>query len=89
MFAIVYEKRFFKDLDRLPDADVERIMISVKDLAHDPMPNGSKKLKSKSGIDIYRIRQGDYRVIYLIDRVAQRVNVQSVRHRKDVYKNIP
>ncbi|MBF0572038.1 MAG: type II toxin-antitoxin system RelE/ParE family toxin [Candidatus Omnitrophica bacterium] len=89
MFTIIYENGFYKDLDRLPDADVERIMISVEDLANTPTPNGCKKLKSKSGVNIFRIRQGDYRVIYLIDRVAQRVNVLSVRHRKDVYKNIP
>jgi mRNA interferase RelE/StbE len=89
MVTIVYEKGFYKDLDRLPDADAERIMISVEDLANDPTPNGCKKLKSKAGLDIFRIRQGDYRVIYVIDRVAQRVNVLNVRHRKDVYKNIP
>jgi mRNA interferase RelE/StbE len=89
MVTIVYEKGFYRDLDRLPDADAERIMISVEDLANDPTPIGCKKLKSKAGLGIFRIRQGDYRVIYVIDRVAQRVNVLNVRHRKDVYKNIP
>jgi mRNA interferase RelE/StbE len=89
MFTIVYEKGFYKDLDRIPNADVERIMISVMGLAHDPMPNGCKKLKSKSGEHVFRIRQGDYRVIYQIDRLRKQVKIWCARHRKDVYKNIP
>lgn len=87
IFSIVYEKRFFKDLDRIPDVDVERIVIAVKDLARDAMPKGSKKLKA--GTNVFRIRQGDYRVIYEIDRASKEVKILCARHRKDVYKNIP
>ena len=86
IFAVVYEKRFFKDLDKIPNSDVERIVIAVKDLARDPTPKSSKKLKALS--NLFRIRQGDYRVIYEIDRASKQVKVLSVRHRKDVYKNI-
>ena len=86
IFTVVYEKRFFKDLDKIPNSDVERIVIAVKDLARDPTPKSSKKLKALS--NLFRIRQGDYRVIYEIDRASKQVKVLSVRHRKDVYKNI-
>ena len=86
IFTVVYEKRFFKDLDKIPKSDVERIVIAVKDLARDPTPKSSKKLKALS--NLYRIRQGDYRVIYEIDRADKQVKVLGARHRKDVYKNI-
>ncbi len=87
MFTLVYEKRFFKDLDKIPNADVERIVLAVKDLACDPMPKNCKKLKA--GSDVYRVRQGDYRIIYAIDRLGRQVKILCARHRKDVYKNIP
>ena len=86
-FTLIYEKRFFKDLDKIHNADVERIVLAVKNLAHDPTPKGHKKLKASS--DVFRIRQGDYRVIYEIDHASKQIRVLCARHRKDVYKNIP
>ncbi|MBI4309194.1 MAG: type II toxin-antitoxin system RelE/ParE family toxin [Candidatus Omnitrophica bacterium] len=86
-FDFEYEKRFFKDLDKISNADVERIVSAVKNLAHDPTPKDCKKLKA--GLDIFRIRQGDYRVIYEIDHANKKVRILCARHRKDAYKNIP
>ena len=85
-FTLNYEKRFFKDLDKISNSDVERIVSAVKDLAHDPMPKGYKKLKI--GWNVYRIRQGDYRIVYEIDHVNKQIRILGTRHRKDVYKNI-
>jgi mRNA interferase RelE/StbE len=87
IFTLVYEKRFFKDLDKIPNVDVIRIVSAVKNLAHDPLPKDYKKLKA--GSDIFRIRQGNYRIIYEIDRKVKQVRILCARHRKDVYKNIP
>ncbi len=87
IFTLVYEKRFFKDLNKIPNVDVERIVSAVKDLSDDPLPKDSKKLKA--GSDIFRIRQGNYRIIYEIDRVGRQVRILCARHRKDAYKNIP
>jgi mRNA interferase RelE/StbE len=87
IFTLIYEKRFFKDLDKIPNSNVERIVFAVKNLALDPTPKGHKKLKAS--LDVFRIRQGDYRIIYEIDRVSQQVRILCVRHRKDAYKNIP
>ena len=87
MFTLIYEKRVFKDLDRILNADAGRIIPVIKQLAHDPTPKDCKKLKTKS--DLFRIRQGDYRIIYEIDRVNKQARVLCVRHRKDAYKEPP
>ena len=87
MFTLIYEKRFLKDLDKIPNVDVDRIVRVVKGLAYEPMPKNYKKLKTAS--EVLRIRQGDYRIIYQIDVSSKQVRVLCVRHRKDVYKNIP
>ncbi len=61
-------------------------MISnIDKLASDPRPAGSKKLKD-SEEDLWRIRVGDYRIIYLIDDQIRIVNIRKVGHRKDVYE---
>ena len=86
IFTLLYEKRFFKDLDRIPNIEVERIVSAVRNLARDPMPKDCKKLKS--GSELFRIRQGNYRVIYEIDRVGKKICILCARHRKDAYKNI-
>jgi mRNA interferase RelE/StbE len=73
-----------KDLRRLPRDDVARIVTIAAKLADDPLPHGSEKL---TGSDrTYRIRVGDYRIVYELFREANIVEIQRVRHRKDVYK---
>ena len=86
IFALIYERRFLKDLDKISDPDVERIVSTVKQLAHDPTPKECKKLKAKS--DLFRVRQGDYRIIYEIDYAGKQVRILCARHRKDAYKDI-
>ncbi len=53
-------------------------------LAENPRPDGAKKLKGETG---YRIRVGNYRVLYEIDDAAQLVIIYRVKHRRDVYRN--
>ena len=82
----MYEKRFFKDLDKIPKSDVERIVLAVKNLAQDATPKGCKKLKANK--DVFRVRQGDYRIIYEIEHSSKQIRILCARHRKDVYKDI-
>lgn len=73
-----------KDLRRLPRDEVSRIVAAVVDLATEPQPHGSEKL---TGSDhTYRIRVGDYRVVYELLRAAGVIEIQRVRHRKDAYR---
>ena len=73
-----------KDLRGLPRHDVERIVAAVAGLARDPTPVGSQKLSRSERT--FRIRVGDYRVIYQFLHEAYVIEIQRVRHRKDVYR---
>ncbi|MGD0649129.1 MAG: type II toxin-antitoxin system RelE/ParE family toxin [Acidobacteriaceae bacterium] len=73
-----------KELERLPGKVIERIFPRLEALEVEPRPPGCKKLKG--GRDEWRIRVGDYRVVYTIDDVKLRVSVTRVRHRGDVYE---
>jgi mRNA interferase RelE/StbE len=73
-----------KDLRSLPRQEVARVAAAVAELANDPQPNGSEKLSGSERT--YRIRVGDYRVIYEVYAESRIVEVQRVRHRKDVYR---
>ena len=73
-----------KDLRGLRPHDVSRIVAAVEKLADEPLPHGSQKLSGSERT--YRIRVGDYRVMYELRRDAKVVEIQRVRHRKDVYR---
>jgi len=72
-----------KDLVRIPKADLRRIVEVIRSLGDNPRAPGAKKL---SGQECYRVRQGDYRVVYSIQDAERSVWVVKVGHRKDVYR---
>lgn len=72
-----------KQLDKLPGAVATRIEDKMMELEQDPRPPGCKKLK---GRDAYRIRIGDYRVIYEINDGRLIVTVITIGHRREVYE---
>jgi mRNA interferase RelE/StbE len=84
LFSIQWRNSTKKDIRSLPHQDVARIVAAVTHLANDPLPNGSQKLAGSERT--YRIRVGDYRVIYEVLSDSHIVEVQRVRHRKDVYR---
>ena len=85
MYTVVIERRVYKDLDRIPVQDVEKIYQAMISLEQNPRPAGIKKLRGSTGR--FRIRQGDYRIVYTIDDQKKTVSVFLVRHRKDVYRD--
>ncbi len=64
-------------------SDLERIVSKIQDLKDDPRPSGCEKLTGQSR---YRVRQGSYRIIYLVNDDDRSVTVVKVGHRKDVYR---
>ncbi|HEX8332761.1 MAG TPA: type II toxin-antitoxin system RelE/ParE family toxin [Segetibacter sp.] len=60
-YTILLSKTAQKQLDKLPDNIAEKILQAIASLAHNPKPQGYKKLKNRPG---FRIRKGDYRIIY-------------------------
>ncbi len=86
MYTILYKKSVEKDLRQLPQKTRTTIVRKIIDLATDPQPNGSVKLRGAS--HLYRIRQADYRIIYSVDAGELAILVIKVAHRKDVYRDI-
>ncbi len=70
-----------EDIDGKPDR--RPVAQRIQDLATDPRPPGCEKL---SGEDKYRVRQGDYRIVYAVDDKKSVVTVVKVGHRKEVYR---
>jgi len=83
MYKIIVSKTASKELADLPTQVVNRIIPAIKKLGEDPRPPGCKKLKGDQ--NIWRIRIGDYRVIYSIDDVVHIIDILSVGHRKEIY----
>jgi len=74
-----------KELDALDDALFARIDRKIMLLAENPRPPGCKKLRGHK--DHWRIRVGDWRVLYVIDDAAKRVSITRVAHRREVYES--
>jgi len=74
-----------KELDALDDALFARIDRKILLLAENPRPPGCKKLRGYK--DHWRIRVGDWRVLYVIDDAAKRVSITRVAHRREVYES--
>jgi len=82
-YRVIVRKSVSKDMKGIPRSDVRRILASIESLADEPRPPGSKKL---SGQDRYRVRQGNYRILYEIEDDKLIICVVKVRHRRDVYR---
>ncbi len=73
-----------KELEALPDHVLLRIIRKIESLSDLPRPRGCKKLKGFK--DQWRIRVGDWRVIYLIDDAVKLISITRVAHRREVYE---
>jgi mRNA interferase RelE/StbE len=83
-FEIRWRSSTKKDLRHIPQQEVSRIVSAAARLGDNPLPRGSEKL---TGADrTYRLRVGDYRIVYELIRGSNAVEIQRVRHRKDVYR---
>lgn len=72
-----------KEIGGLPKADCQRVVAKIQRLASSPRPNGCEKL---SGAEKYRIRQGDYRILYEIDDSTKLVTIAKVGNRREIYR---
>jgi mRNA interferase RelE/StbE len=82
MYQVVIEKQAQKQLAKIPPPDYNKVVAALKDLATDPRPHGYKKLKGRPA---YRVRVGDYRIIYQVKDNILTVFVLIIGNRKDVY----
>jgi mRNA interferase RelE/StbE len=83
MYSIDFSKKAQKKLDKLSDVIANPILSAIGNLSNNPRPQGCKKLKGRKG---YRIRVGDYRVIYEIFDDILLIDVIDLGHRKEIYE---
>jgi mRNA interferase RelE/StbE len=83
-FRIEWKKSTRKDLRKLPANAADKIVEAVEHLSQNPFPHGVEKLSGSE--HAYRIRLGDYRIVYEVVTESKLVEIQRVRHRKDVYR---
>jgi len=82
-YKILILRHAQKELAQLPKQEYERIKEAVEKLSNEPRPQGCKKLMGREG---WRVRVGNYRVIYEIDDTKQALTILHIGHRRDVYK---
>ena len=82
-YTVIITKSAEKELTRLPVEAVVRIRDKVRSLADEPRPEGCKKLRGHK--DLYRIRTGNYRIIYSIQDSILTVTIIAIGDRKDIY----
>lgn len=82
-YSLRVKKSAEKELRALPKPDLKRVLRRIGALAGDPRPRDCRRL---SGEERYRIRQGDWRVVYAIDEERRMVEIVKIGHRRDVYR---
>ncbi len=83
-YSLELKRSAQKELDALEDSVFRRIDRRIMTLADNPRPAGCKKMKGFK--DHWRVRAGDWRVVYIIDDVAEVVSVTRIAHRREVYE---
>jgi mRNA interferase RelE/StbE len=83
-YKLEFKKSAAKELKALPNKEIKRILQSIDKLIENPRPINSKKL---SASDKYRLRVGDYRILYEIQDQILIVYIIKIAHRKEVYKS--
>jgi mRNA interferase RelE/StbE len=82
-YNLVIKKSAERELRAIPKQDMRRIVTRIQGLAQQPRPTVCEKL---SGEERYRIRQGDYRIVYAVDDESRTVEVVKIGHRREVYR---
>ncbi len=82
-YRITIKKSAAKELQDISRKNLRKIVQRIKSLAENPRPIGSQKLSAR---EQYRIRQGDYRIVYSIDDKELLVDIVKIGHRREVYR---
>ncbi|OGU81153.1 MAG: hypothetical protein A2W11_04640 [Ignavibacteria bacterium RBG_16_35_7] len=85
LFEVDLKRSFEHDLRKIDKKLISKILDVIENLSENPFPVQSKKMKGSESS--YRLRIGDYRIIYQVDTSIKLVIVYYVRHRKDAYKH--
>ena len=86
MYKIVYKDTAKKELNQLSLPEYKKVKKAIDSLAKNPFPAGSLKLQGIKG-KLYRIRKGNYRVIYSVHNTIITITILKIAHRKDAYRS--
>jgi mRNA interferase RelE/StbE len=84
-YKVIMAKSALKELYEISKKDLERILLRIGQLSQNPRGRGSEKLSSRR--ESYRLRQGDYRIVYSVNDKDRIVDVSKIGHRKEIYKS--
>lgn len=84
-YAVLLESQAEKDLLPIPKRVLKRIDAKLQSLSHIPRPKGATKLRGKES-EGWRIRVGDYRILYQINDTDKVVRVYRIKHRREAYR---
>jgi mRNA interferase RelE/StbE len=85
-YKIILKPSVEKDFRTLPKVMVERVLKHIELLSENPFPPHVVKLENSERL--YRIRVGNYRIIYGVDKATKQITIHYVRHRKEVYRGL-
>jgi mRNA interferase RelE/StbE len=83
VYKVFFKESVEKDLSAIPKKDLEKILRRIEMLIENPRPANCEKL---TGQERYRVRQGQYRIVYSIQDKELTVWIVKIGHRKDIYK---
>lgn len=87
-YKILFNKGLIKDLKKIPKKYRLKLREKIESLSENPRPEGYKKLSGKSSPPLYRIRHGNYRVIYTINDQELLILLVDIGHRRGIYHGI-
>ena len=82
-YKVYFRESVEKDFRAIPKKDIRKILHRIESLTVEPRPSGCEKL---TGQERYRVRQGQYRIVYSVQDNESTVWIAKVAHRKDVYR---
>ena len=82
-YEIFFKESVWKDLKGIPKKDLKRILARIESFGDEPRPIGGEKL---AGHELYRVRQGNYRILYSIQDNELTIWIIKIGHRKEVYR---
>ena len=82
-YKLTIKKSAVKELADIPKKDLRKIVKRIQLLCKNPRPIGSQKLSARGQ---YRIRQGDYRIVYSIDDKELLIDIVKIGHRREIYR---
>ena len=85
-YQILFKRSVKKDLRKLAQTALDRIYERIEWLQSEPIPKNAQKLTGAE--NLYRIRCGDYRIIYSIDTDNHKIMIHYIRHRRDAYRSL-